>query len=143
MTAALLEAFATKIAGARPGDETHLFAEALSLVANDTRAAQHCQSRAFADAAIRIHRALLPEHGYQFGATAARWGIASIWERGDPHAISFEAATPALALLRACAHAAALRASADRRARCTRCGGLGWTIMEDGDKRICGHGNFL
>lgn len=136
------EAFAAKIAEAVSTDEPDIFAEAASLFRTDTHAVEYFRTRAFADAAIRIHRTLFPGNGYQLGETAARRGFASTWRRGDPHAHSLEAATPALALLRASVHEAAWRARADKRANCSRCTGLGWTITRDGGKRICGHTEF-
>lgn len=99
-----------------------------------------CALQAFADAAILVHRTLLPANGYQLGETAARKGLASTWRRGEAQTLPFEAATPGLALLRASAHHAARQIERDRRSQCGICGGLGWTITRKGGKRVCRHG---
>ena len=129
------EALESRIAAARPADEPHLFAEVRTLFQLDVG------SGAFADAAIRLHRALLPSNGYQFGETAGRRGLASTWRPDDAHARPFEAATPALALLRATAHALARLDEADLRGRCPACGGRGWIVRRDGSRDVCAHRN--
>jgi hypothetical protein len=134
--AALLE---NRIAEALPADEERLFADASTLLRIDANIVYCCEARAFADAAIRLHRVLLPANGYQLGETAARRGLASSWRPGDAHALPFEAATPALALLRATAHALARQHEAEERARCASCGGRGWTIARDGSRHLCSH----
>jgi hypothetical protein len=133
------EMLENRIAGAQSAEESRLFADASALFRTDPDIARCCKAQAFADAAIRLHRALLPANGYQLGETAARRGLASSWRPGDAHALPFEAATPALALLRATAHALARQHEAERRALCASCGGRGWTIARDGSRRICGH----
>jgi hypothetical protein len=102
-----IEMLENRIAGAQSAEESRLFADASALFRTDPDIARCCKAQAFADAAIRLHRALLPANGYQLGETAARRGLASSWRPGDAHALPFEAATPALALLRATAHALA------------------------------------
>ena len=131
-----LETLEARIADAEPADEAGLFAEAGTLFRTGIEANAE---RAFADTAIRLHRALLPANGYQFGETASRRGLASTWRPGDARTFPFEAATPALALLRATAHAVARQHEAERQARCASCGGRGWTIARDGGKHICDH----
>ena len=133
------ETLENRIAGARPSEESHLFASAGALLRMDPETVRCCEAQAFADAAIRLHRALLPANGYQLGETAARRGLASSWRPGDAHALPFEAATPALALLRAMAHALARQRDAEQRALCAVCGGRGWTIARNGSRQICGH----
>src|SRR5271155_2931784 len=133
------ETLENRIAGAQPAEEPGLFADASAFFRTDREIVRCCEARAFADAAIRLHRTLLPANGYQLGETAARRGLASSWRPGDAHALPFEAATPALALLRATAHALAKQHEAEERARCTACGGRGWTIAHDGSRRRCSH----
>ncbi|HTW33201.1 MAG TPA: hypothetical protein VMD53_01190 [Rhizomicrobium sp.] len=128
-------ALEARIAGAQAADEARLFADAQALFRTSV-----ATDAAFADAAIRLHRALLPANGYQLGETAARRGLASSWRPDDAHRLPFEAATPALALLRATAHALANRHEAELRAACASCGGRGWTIARDGSRRLCSHG---
>lgn len=137
MNAGAVETFEAAIAGASPADEQRLFAEARSLFRPDIEIARHCETHAYAEAAILLHRRLLPMNGYQLGETAARRGLASTWKRGDAHTLPFDAATPALALLRATAHAVVRQCDADK--TCARCCGRGWTITRDGGKRICRH----
>ena len=139
MNARVFESLEAEIADG--GDEAAIFARMLALAPPDTALSRYCATRAYADAAILIHRALVPAHGYQLGETASRRGIASSWRQGDAHARTFEAATPGLALLRATAHAAASHLRDRTRAACTMCGGLGWFITREGRKRICLHGD--
>jgi hypothetical protein len=133
---ALLE---NRIAAAQPAEESRLFADAGALFRTDPDIARCCEAQAFADAAIRLRRTLLPANGYQLGETAARRGLASSWRPGDAHTLPLEAATPALALLRATAHALARQHDAEQCALCTSCGGRGWTIARDGSRRLCSH----
>lgn len=135
MNGGALETFEAAIASAAPADEPRLFAEARSLFRIGVEIERHFEP--FADVAIRLHRALLPTNGYQLGETATRRGLASTWKRGDAHTLPFDAATPALALLRATAHAVARQHEAKK--DCARCNGRGWTITRDGGKRICRH----
>jgi hypothetical protein len=132
-------ALENRIAGAQPAEEARLFADARALFPPDPDIVRCCEARAFADAAIQLHRTLLPANGYQLGETAARRGLASSWKPDDAYMLPFEAATPALALLRATAHALAKQREAELRAHCTTCRGRGWTITHDGSRRICGH----
>jgi hypothetical protein len=137
MTGVSLEALEAVIAGAAPADEPRLFAEARSLFCAGAEIGRHCETRAFAEAAIHLHRTLLPANGYRLGETVTRRGLASTWRRGDAHTLPFDAATPALALLRATAHAIAKQLEGAK--HCARCNGRGWTIARNGDKRICRH----
>ncbi len=134
-----LDALELRIASASRNEEARLFGEAMGLVGADADVGRLCAAQAFADAAIRLHRALLPAYGYHLGETAARKGLASTWRRGEAQTLPFEAATPGLALLRAAAHAAARQIQRETRAACGICGGLGWTITRKGGKRVCRH----
>jgi hypothetical protein len=142
LDATRLDALELCIAAASRNDEARLFDEAMALAQIDPEIARLRANCAFADAAIRIHRALLPAHGYHLGETAARKGLASTWRRGEAQTLPFEAATPGLALLRATAHATARHIQRETRAACGICGGLGWTITRKGGKRICRHGSL-
>lgn len=126
-----LAALLHRIAAAGAAEEAIVFAE--------VRTELGLKATAFADTAMAFHRALLPDNGFQFGETPARRGLASTWAKGDAHTTPVEAATPALALLRATAVAVARRHERQRREACTTCDGRGWTITRDGGKRICGH----
>lgn len=130
-----LEALEADIASG--GDDAAVFAKMLGAV---PALRAFVDASAYADAAIAIHRALLPGHGFQLGETASQRGLATSWQKGDCHTRPFEAATPALALLRATAHIAAHRLRTIANAACPVCQGLGWFITKDGGKRICGHG---
>jgi hypothetical protein len=104
----------------------------------------YCDAHAYAEAAILLHRLVLPEHGFQLGETPNRenrpWrGLASTWSRGAHAALPFTAATPGLALLGAAAHALARRLEAEAQAQCRRCNGLGWVATAESGKRICNH----
>ena len=134
----LFETLDAAVARALAADEPALFARALALFGNGSPQS-FCETKAFAEAAIALHRTVFPNRGYQLGETCRGRGLASTWAKGDGHALPFEAATPGLALLRATVHTAA-RTSADAaRARCTVCRGRGWLVTRDGGKRICGH----
>ena len=126
------DVLAHRIAVAGAAEETNVFAEVQATLGLDSGPAS-------ADTAMAVHRALLPANGFQFGETPGRRGLASTWARGDAHMTPFEAATPALALLRATVHAVARRHEMQRREACTACSGRGWTIARDGGKHICRH----
>jgi hypothetical protein len=97
--------------------------------------------------AMALHRGALAGCGFQFGSPPLNpsqsppRGIASIWSAGEPHAGIYEAATPALALLRATATESARRIDARTMARCSVCGGLGWFVTSGNRKQICQHGH--
>jgi hypothetical protein len=145
--AAALNDFAAKIAAADCGEEGVLFAEALPLFLHAPDhiflARQWIERRAFAEAAMFLHRLALPAHGFQLGempAGAVRHrGRASTWQRHEHRALPFAAATPGLALLRAAANAAVRSAETHARAKCETCRGLGWIVTADAGKHICGH----
>jgi hypothetical protein len=140
----LFETLEAVIACAAPTDEPQLLARALATFgaqeATQRLVAAFVGAGAFAQAAIALHRAAMPNGGYQFGEVRSGRGLASIWRRGDAHALPFEAATPGLALLRATAHQAARALESETRSRCAHCRGRGWVITRDGGKRICAHG---
>jgi hypothetical protein len=127
------EALAHRIAAAGAAEEAIVFAEVRAELGLAGATA------ACSDAAMALHRALLPDNGFQFGETPTRRGLASSWRAGDAHTTPVEAATPALALLRATAHAVARRHERQSREACRACDGRGWTIARDGGKRICRH----
>lgn len=134
-----LETLADAIASAAARDEPSLFAQALAFVGPDAKLRRCCAARAFADAAILFHCALLPANAYQLGETSSRRGLASTWRKGDAHALPFDAATPGLALLGATMHAIARNCETESRANCKRCHGRGWIVTRDGGKRLCAH----
>ncbi len=143
MDLAALRELELRIAQASRKDEAAIFQAVVRDAAANAASSEVtrlCAAQAFADAAILVHRGLLPANGYHLGETAARKGLASTWRRGEAHTLPFEAATPGLALLRAAAHHAARQIERDRRAHCGICGGLGWTITRKGGKRLCRHG---
>jgi len=144
MNAEKFRALEAEIAGASMLDEPALLARAAPLFLTSAgaraRFALFCESHAFAEAAILLHHVALPAHGFQFGETPGAHGLASTWRKGDGHALPFQAATASLALLRAIAHAAARKIESDMQARCTLCGGLGWTLARDNAKQLCRHG---
>lgn len=122
------------------GDEEFLFRAALARLPRNGAAAKFCRAGAYGEAAMRIHRALLPAWGFQFGVTASGRGLASIWAKGDATARSFEAATAGTALLRATLAALVDHRDAATRAACTLCNGLGWFVTRQGTRRVCRHG---
>ena len=64
---------------------------------------------------------------------------ASIWCRGEAQALSWHAATPALALLRAIRNELEDQWEAQLLQRCTQCSGIGWYIAVNGAKQLCQH----
>lgn len=141
----LLATLETAIACATAADESRLFAVALASFGAQASFALASTQRfadagAFAEAAIALHRAVMPNGGYQMGELHTGRGLASTWRRGDAHALPFEAATAGLALLRATAHQVTRAMETEVRSRCARCRGRGWLVTRDGGKRICAHG---
>lgn len=134
-----------EIAAAAPAQEALLFAETARALsqAGDSKLQHWLAQRAYAQAALRLHRLALPQNGFQFGylppGTAQRDAVASSWRRGDRSALPFSAATPGLALLRAIASTCARNAERDLQAACGICDGLGWFVTADNAKRICAH----
>ena len=137
----LVETLEAAIACATAADESRLFAVALASFGAHASTQRFADAGAFAEAAITLHRAVMPNGGYQMGELHTGRGLASTWRRGDAHALPFEAATPGLALLRATAHHAARAMEAEARMRCAHCRGRGWLVTRDGGKRICAHGD--
>jgi hypothetical protein len=136
-----------RLAAARPGHEAELVEDAARLLANEAtyRVQSFRDAGAFADAAILVYRAALPDSGFQFGLgprldDRPRRGTALIWQRGDAHAMPYVAATPALALLRAAVTEIANLRDANLLAACLVCRGLGWYITADNRKQMCRHG---
>jgi hypothetical protein len=151
MTAEALLVFADRIAGAPAEKEKALFEEALTLFAgfaareDAARWVQFLRCGAVHETAIAIYRAACGRHGFQFGraardgAAAPSRGLASSWRTGDAHAAVHNAATPALALLRAAACDSARRHDENRAAQCSVCGGLGWFTTPANGKHVCRH----
>ena len=145
-----LNDFAADIAAADSAREPFLFDEAACLLLPDggrehiRRVRQWIDERAFAQAAIFLHRQALPAYGFQLAemppGAAQKRGLASTWRRGEHRALPFTALTPGLALLRAAASAAARAAEASTQADCAICRGVGWIAGIDGNKAICRHG---
>lgn len=100
---------------------------------------------ALTDAAIAIFREALPKCGFKLVMPPpapggdVRHAYASVWPRGEAHAVSHRAATPAMALLRATQAESARRLNAITLADCAVCSGVGWFIASSGVKQTCGH----
>ncbi len=139
-----------RLAAARPGHEAELLEDAARILANETmyRVEAFRRAGAFADAAMLVYRAALPDNGFQFGLgprldDRPRRATALVWRRGDDCATPYIAATPALALLRAAANETAKLREADLLAACPTCHGLGWYITADNRKQMCRHGRSV
>jgi len=98
------------------------------------------------DAAIAMLRQTLPQFGFRIvmPPPPLRFAIpseacASIWRRGESQALSWHAATPALALLRAIRNELDDRLEAQLLRRCAQCNGIGWYIAVNGAKQMCQH----
>ncbi len=146
-TPAEFRAFELRVAAG--ADETELFREATALFSRDAATGElartYAGSGAFADAAILFFRRALPQWGFQFGeppplpdGRAAR-AVATAWRRGTGPAIPYQAATPALALLRATAAEAARRFETHELAACPVCRGIGWFVTAENRKQMCRH----
>lgn len=131
-------------AEAKSGGEGALlkeFAERAGLGKDDReRLAHHLTGSAYSEATMLLHRRMLPAYGFLVGQSPAGRGMARHWRASDSHARPFEAATPALALLRAAAFGLMLERDRDLQRGCAMCGGIGWTIARDGRKHLCRHG---
>jgi hypothetical protein len=147
-TPAEFRAFELRVAAG--AGESELFREAASLFRHDAATGELARafagSGAFADAAILLYRRALPEWGFQFGepprlpdGRAAR-AVATLWRRGTGPAIPYQAATPALALLRATAAEAARRFETHELDACPVCRGIGWFVTAENRKQMCRHG---
>jgi hypothetical protein len=144
--------FAEQIGTVDPADEPRCFDQGTAMLGAHLSAAEFARWKSFADlrayneAAVALYRGAFPEQGFQFGLTAAvseharSRGLASTWRPGDPHAAIHDAATPALALLRATAMSLADRLDRQMREQCAICDGLGWFITAANRKKICRHG---
>lgn len=105
MSPDLLDALAAETAICRAGAAADLFARLRRVLPVIASAAT--DQAALAEHAMRLHRAALPRNGFRLGILPDGRGLASTWRRGDATALPFLAATPALALLGATAHALA------------------------------------
>jgi hypothetical protein len=139
-----------RLAAARPGREAELVEEAARLLANETtyRVQRFRDAGAFADAAMLVYRAALPDGGFQFGLGPAvgdrpRRATALTWQRGDSCAMPYIAATPALALLRAAVTETSNLRDANLLAACPICRGLGWYVTAENRKQMCRHGRSV
>ena len=139
-----------RLAAARPDHEAELVEDAARSLANETtyRVRTFRDTGAFADAAMLVYRAALPDGGFQFGlgpklGDRPRRATALVWRRGDACALPYVAATPALALLRAAVSETSNLRDADLLAACPTCRGLGWYITADNRKQMCRHGKIV
>jgi hypothetical protein len=139
-----------RLANARPGHEAELVEDAARILATETayRVQRFRDAGAFADAAMLVYRAALPDSGFQFGlgprlGTRPRRATALVWQRGDACAMPYIAATPALALLRAAVTETSNLRDADLLAACSVCRGLGWYVTADNRKQMCRHGRSV
>jgi hypothetical protein len=98
--------------------------------------------RAYVDAALSIIGSALPGYGLKLvippplptGESAQVF--ASVWRRGESHAVFHRATTAALALLNAAECECAKRRNARLSGGCARCGGA---VTTAGTKEICLH----
>jgi hypothetical protein len=147
MSAERLRDLADRIASAGPDSEAILFEEALALFGDDAsdeeiaRWQRYVGLGAFNELAVTIWRIRFAGTGFQLGALAgaASNGIANTWRNGDAQATVHQAATPALALLRAAATEAANTLDAQSAAQCPTCSGRGWFVTADARKQVCRH----
>src|ERR1700688_3223417 len=97
------------------------------------------------DAAIALLRRTLPQFGFSIVMppplphAVQPEACASIWLRGEAQALSWHAATPALALLRAIRNELDDQRKAQWLRRCAQCTGIGWYIAVNGAKQMCHH----
>jgi hypothetical protein len=97
------------------------------------------------DAAIALLRQTLPQFGFRIVMppplphAVQPEACASIWLRGEAQALSWHAATPALALLRAIRNEFEHPREAQLLRRWTQCSGIGWYIAVNGAKQMCRH----
>jgi hypothetical protein len=147
MSAERLRDLTDRIASAGPDSEAALFEAALPLFMDDApddeiERWQRCvHLGAFNELAVAIWRARFAGSGFQLGALAgaASKGNANTWHNGDAQATVHQAATPALALLRAAATEAANTLDAQTAAQCPACAGRGWYVTADARKQVCRH----
>jgi hypothetical protein len=144
-----LQELELRLAAAGPRDEAQLIDAAARVLlreaADRARLRSFRDADAFADGAMLVYRAALPDSGFQFGlgprlAARPRTATALAWQLGDTCAMPYRAATPALALLRATVNETARLREANAMAACPTCRGLGWYITADNRKQMCRHG---
>jgi len=130
--------------------EEQLFAEAAQAmlagapVGDIARFHRFVRAGAYADAAIALYRAVLPEWGFQLGLPPMSdrrqaKSISTSWQYGDHYATPYQASTPALALLGAAAMSRAAEIETESLLECLQCRGLGWYVTADNRKQICRH----
>jgi hypothetical protein len=147
VTPEVLRDFASRIGATRSTDHWQIFDHAQTVfgatASQPSRWIGFKALGAYNDAAIALYRDMLPDFGFQFGTQAPYksgiTGLATTWRASDSHAAVFEAATPALALLRATVSTVASHLDSDRMKACAHCGGLGWFITAANRKQICRH----
>lgn len=97
------------------------------------------------DAAIALLRQMLPQYGLRIvlppplPQIVQSEAYASIWRRGEARALSWHAATPALALWRAIRNELEDQHDAQLLRGCTQCNGIGWYIAFGGSRQMCQH----
>ncbi|MGD0143927.1 MAG: hypothetical protein ABSC92_12275 [Rhizomicrobium sp.] len=137
------------LAEAGPHDQLELSNAAARLLMYDpmdrARLSSFHRAGAFADGAMLVYCAALPDYGFQFGLGPRRSGsprraTALTWQRDDACAMPYSATTPALALLRAAVHDTARMHDAHTLAACPLCRGLGWYVTAENRKQMCRHG---
>jgi len=136
--------------GAPEINEDALLREAASLLLRDARLDNRLETfrlaGAFSDAAMLIHGAALPEHGFQLGLPppleSGKRGqaFATHWRRGESFAMPFQAETPARALLLAAVRGTLENHDSRALSQCPTCRGLGWFITAENRKLMCRHG---
>ncbi len=112
-----LRRFDRAAAAARPEDEARLLAALAGLLEWDMATASGRAPDSVAPGAADLLRSLFPDHGWQWGELPRRGtrprGLASVWAAGASQMMTFTAATPGLALLRATNHALLRRLERD------------------------------
>ncbi|HEX3664317.1 MAG TPA: hypothetical protein VHU23_03675 [Rhizomicrobium sp.] len=95
--------------------------------------------------ALELFRENLPEYGFKLvmspplNSGGPSQAFAAAWRRGTAQAVSFRAATPAQALLRALKSELAKRRETSASASCHRCLGVGRLVTKAGTVEICRH----
>jgi hypothetical protein len=110
------------------------------------RAIGHCAgAEVRMDAAIALLRQTLPQFGFRIVMppplpyAVQSEACASVWRRGEAQALSWHAATPALALLRAIRNEIEDQREAQLLRCCAQCNGIGWYIAVNGVIQMCQH----
>jgi cytochrome c553 len=94
------------------------------------------------DVGLDIFRDWLPEHGFKLilpPGKARSAVFASVWRRGEAHAVSHKGPTATLALLRAAESELLKFSDAATVAACSRCHGLGWFVTNTATIELCRH----